>query len=268
LVTVASSTASTALLTGSPDPLYIQAADLIRSQISSGSLEPGTRLPPERELCAQLNISRVTLRKALAKLVEEGALTSAHGRGWYTAPVSAAAAETEREWPQTLESFTETAHRMRLVPRSHVLRAEAAPASLDDAELLAIAPGTPLFHLDRVRLLNDVPIAVDISRVPLALVPRLTDTSFGTASLYQLIADAGLVLARADSTIEAREADATVAPHLDLEIGKPILIIHQVVVDDRGRPILTSTVKYSGERYRLRTSFTRPPRLVRSTAQQ
>ncbi|WP_229674186.1 GntR family transcriptional regulator [Nakamurella endophytica] len=253
--------AAAALLTASPEPLWIQASNVIRSEIDKGALQPGTRLPPERELCAQLNISRVTLRKALAKLVEEGALSATHGRGWY---ISGAGTATEREWPHTLESFTETARRMRLVPHSRVLRAAAQPASLDEAELLSIAPGTPLFHLDRVRLLDDVPIAIDISAVPLAMAPDLPAVDFETASLYQVLLDAGLNLVRADSTIESREVDPVDAPYLDLDVGKPILLLHQVVLDESGRPVLSSLVKYSGARYRLRTSFTRQPRFDRT----
>src|ERR1700756_6062088 len=96
-----------------PEPLWIQAATLIRNQIDEGVLRAGARLPPERELCQQLGISRVTLRKALHQLVDAGALNASHSRGWYVAKRAA-----KREWPNTLESFTETADRMGLATRS------------------------------------------------------------------------------------------------------------------------------------------------------
>ena len=84
-----------------PEPLWIQAANLITAEIDSGVLKPGMRLPPERELCEQLGISRVTLRKALTKLVEDGLVSASHGRGWYVASTS-----TSKEWPNSLESFS------------------------------------------------------------------------------------------------------------------------------------------------------------------
>src|ERR1700742_327110 len=63
---------SSAVLPGYPDPLWIQAVALVRGEIERGVLKPGMRLAPERELCQQLGISRVTLRRALGHLVEEG----------------------------------------------------------------------------------------------------------------------------------------------------------------------------------------------------
>lgn len=236
-----------------PEPLWIQAATLIRDQINDGTLKAGSRLPPERELCQQLSISRVTLRKALNHLVEARVLNASHGRGWYVAKGG-----TKREWPNTLESFSETAARMGLEPRSQVLRAEAVPASLDEAEELSIAPGTDLFHVERVRLLDDVPIALDTTQIAVALLPGIGTVDFAAVSLYSTLAAAGIEPARADATLEARGADATEAEHLRIEVGKPLLVMRQLAFDASGRRLFTSTIKYAGERYRLRTSFSRP----------
>jgi GntR family transcriptional regulator len=146
---------------------------------------------------------------------------------------------------------------MGLTASSEVLRAELVPASLDEAERLSIAPGTPLFQLERVRLLNDVPIAIDLTRIPAELVPGFVDIDFRTESLYAKLAESGLELLRADSMIEAREADDYVAKHLDIQPGKPVLVMSQLVIDRAGKPLFASTINYSGERYRLRTFFTR-----------
>jgi len=240
-----------------PEALWMQARNLIASEIASGALEAGRRLPPERELCQQLNISRVTLRKALSSLVEDGLLSSSHGRGWY---VAAGGGAPEREWPNSLESFTETAARMGLEPSSRVLRSEIVPATFDEAEELGLAPGSPVFVLERVRLLNEVPIAVDRARVPASFDPDFLDADYTVESLYGRLEAAGLSLAHAETTIEARKADAEVADQLGLKEADPILVMHQLVVDDDGRRILSSDIRYSGERYRLRTTFTRSAR--------
>ena len=242
-----------------PEPLWVQAATLILNQIEVGTLKPGARLPPERELCQQLGISRVTLRKALNQLVETGVLNASHGRGWYVAKNG-----VKREWPNTLESFSETAARMGLEPQSEVLRAEAAPASIDEAEELSIVPGSDLFHLERVRLLNSVPIALDMTQIPVGVLPEITRADFATGSLYTTLAKAGLEPIRADSTLEAREADADEARHLRIAAGKPLLVMRQLAFDAADRPLFTSTIKYAGERYRLRTSFARPQAFGRS----
>jgi DNA-binding GntR family transcriptional regulator len=235
-----------------PEPLWVQAVNIITGEIEAGVLKTGTRLPPERELCQQLGISRVTLRKALTKLVGDGVLRPAHGRGWYVAQTSAT-----KEWPNSLESFSETAERMGLAATSKVRRCEERPATLDEAELLLIAPGTPIFRLERVRLLGGMPIALDTTRIALSLVPDIATVDFAQASLYEELAKRGIVPSRADATIEAEEADAEVAALLDLDVGKPLLVMRQVALDQDEHPLFSSMIKYAGDRYRLRTSFAR-----------
>jgi len=241
------------VLPGYPEPLWVQAVAVVREEIAKGVLKPGMRLAPERELCRQLGISRVTLRRALVHLVEQGVLSASHGRGWYVSQ-----AVPKKEWPNTLESFTETAARMGLTPLSRVLMAETGPATIDQAERLNIAPGAPLFCLERVRFLNDVAIGIDLTRVPLALVPGIEDVDFRTQSLYATLAEAGVEPARADSTIEATKADDRTAEFLGLAPGDPLLVMHQLAWGTE--PLFVSTICYAGDRYRLRTSFTRPSR--------
>ena len=235
-----------------PEPLWIQAVNLITDEIEAGVLKAGTRLPPERELCQQLGISRVTLRKALTKLVDDGVLRPTHGRGWYVAQTA-----TAKEWPNSLESFSETAKRMGLEATSEVLHAEERSANLDEAKRLLIAPGTPIFRLERVRLLGGMPIALDTTKIALQLVPGIGDVDFAEASLYEELAKRDILPARVDAVIEAQEADAELARLLDLEVGKPLLVMRQVALDQSGHPLFASMIKYAGDRYRLRTSFAR-----------
>lgn len=238
-----------------PEPLWIQAVNLLKADIDSGRLSTGSRLPPERDLCQQLGISRVTLRKALLQLVDEGVLSPSHGRGWYVA-----SAQRAKEWPNSLESFSETAARMGLNASSVVLRAEHGSASLDEGEALAVAPGTPVFRLDRIRMLDRVPIALDSSVVPTSVLPDLADVDFTAESLYEQLDRAGNGPDRADSTIEARGADLESAERLGIEPGTPLLVMHQVAHTTDGRAVSISTIQYVGDRYRLRTLFARTPR--------
>jgi GntR family transcriptional regulator len=168
-----------------------------------------------------------------------------------------AARSPSRQWPNSLESFTEAATRMGLTPTSRVLRAEVAPANLDEADDLSIAPGTPLFHLERIRFLNGVPIAVDRNALPADSVPDFGERDFSEESLFTALSEVGIEFVRADSTIEAREAEASLAEHLELNEGKPVLVMHQIVHDRADKPIFVSTIRYSGERYRMRTFFAR-----------
>jgi GntR family transcriptional regulator len=172
---------------------------------------------------------------------------------------------TGLRFPNSLESFSATAKRMRLESSSVVLRAEVLPATIDEAERLTIAPGTRLFHLDRIRQLGGVPVAIDRSNVPDVYAPDLGDADFRAASLYEQLALAGLEIARADTTIESRGADAEVADLLGIAVGKPTLLMHQTVLDAHGRALFSSRIQYAGDRYRLRTFFARSNPSERAT---
>ncbi|WPF82238.1 GntR family transcriptional regulator [Sanguibacter sp. 4.1] len=238
--------------TDDPNPLWVQAAAVIRQRISDQTLPAGRRLPAERDLCQQLGVSRVTLRKALQQLVEEGVLSSSHGRGWYVSK-----APSGPEWPNTLESFTETARRKGLEPSSTVLTAEVVPASFDEAEEFGIVAGTDIFRLVRVRHLDGVAIGIDDSRVPLALAEGIEDVDFVGASLLSELAAHGVEPVHADSIIEARGCTAELAAPLDLAPGDPVLAMRQVLEDQSGRTVLVTSITYRGDRYRLHTSFAR-----------
>ncbi len=233
-----------------PDPLWSQTADLIQQEIAARGLLPGAKLPPERELSTQLGISRITLRKSLSSLAEQGIVTASHGRGWFlAAPVP------EREWPNALESFTTTALRKHLRPSSIVLRQELRPASHDEAETLGVPAGAPLLHLERVRLLNDVRIASERTLLVGDCAAALSGADFSTASLFEELRLQGVELARSEASIEARGADAPLAERLGIEPSSAVLVLDQTIYTRDQRPILLSRVEYSGDRYRLRTTF-------------
>lgn len=234
----------------SPEPLWSQTADLILEDIERRGLSAGAKLPPERELCAHLDISRVTLRKALTHLVERGIVTASHGRGWFVAaPVSA------REWPKDLESFTATAYRKHMRPGSLVLVQEVRPASLDEADRLGVPAGSPILDLQRIRLLNDVRIAVDRTVAVAALAPGLEQVDFTSASLFEELRKRDVTLDRSEAIIEARSADEVLAGHLGIEPRASVLVLDQTIYTRDQRPVLLSVVEYSGDRYRLRTTF-------------
>jgi GntR family transcriptional regulator len=242
------------IATDSAEPLWVQAAGLIEGRVAQGGLVPGQRLPSERELCAQLGISRVTLRRALRHLVDAGVLRASHGRGWYVAP---RAEKADREWPQALESFTETARRKSLTATAQVLRADVAEANLDEAEEFEVAAGTLLFVLERVRLLDGVPVAVDSSRSVLSMAPELPRADFSRASLLEELARAGVEPVATDTMIESRGCPEEATGHLGLAAGDPVLVMQHTMVDAKGRVVLLSATTYRGDRYRLRTSFRR-----------
>src|SRR6185437_2523901 len=158
-------------------PLYHRVYRQIAEEIESGGLSPGQRLPSERVICDELGVSRATVRRALEELVADG-LVETRGRASFVA------GEALAEPPNALMSLSELGRSRGLTASARVLVCEVRPATIDEAEAFQIAPGAELLDLQRLRMLDGMPISLDHNRVPLRLVPDAADLDFASASLY------------------------------------------------------------------------------------
>src|SRR5262249_4227810 len=127
-----------------------------------------------------------------------------------------------------LVSFSNLAAANGLTATAVVLRNVTRPSTLDEADLLGIAPGAPVVGLGRLRPLDGIPTLLDFSLLPESLAPGLGKVDFTQASLYHTLADTyGITAASADCVIEARGASEELAGHLGLAPGAPVLVIIQ-----------------------------------------
>jgi len=232
--------------------LYRRVYRHIADDIAAGVLVPGERLPPERELCEQLSISRATVRRALRELIAHGLVEAQQGSGTFVA-----SPDRLGEPPNSLMSFTELGGMRGLQPSAKVLGGTIRPSSLDEAETLSMAPGAQVFDLRRVRYLDALPVSIDWSVIPLALAPSLPDVDFETASLYAVLESHGAGPVRADFTVEADAADEQTAENLDLEVGASVLRTRTIARDDSGRVVEIGVVVYRADRYRFKATLRR-----------
>jgi GntR family transcriptional regulator len=232
-------------------PLYAKVLRQLDMEIAQGSARPGDRLPGERTLCKHFQVSRVTMRRALAELRDRGVIEADGTRGWFVAATAVGE-------PNALMSFSEMARSRGLSPSSRVLRAEVRPATIDEGEALRVAPGAEIFDLERVRLLDGVSVAIEHSRVPLQLAPSLAAANLAAGSLYEALRRDGAGPASADYVLQAIAADARQAALLEVKGGAPLLMATAVSHDGRGRPIELSCSIFRGDRYRFRTTLQRP----------
>ena len=231
---------------------YLRVQESLAEGIARGRRVPGSRLPPERAMAEHFGVSRVTLRRALDELERAGIVARDAG-GWTVAGPRIG------EPPNVLMSFSEMAESRGLTPRARVLATRVRAATIDDAETLHLAPGAALFELERLRLMDDVPIMIDRSDIPLALAPELVEVDFSSASLYgELERRYGLRPARARFAVEAVSADERQAALLELEPGEPLLRCQQLTEDETGRSIEMCEMVYRGDRYRFRATLVRP----------
>lgn len=239
------------LTAGTAQPLFLQVQRRIADAIAAGTLKPGDRLPPERVLLEELQVSRATVRRALSQLVEDGLLDASPGRGWFvrSGPLS--------EPPNVLMSLSELGARHGLDTTAHVLEQRVRGATLDEAETFEIAPGADVFVLRRVRRFDGLPVGVEASRVPLARAPRLPDTDFTTASLMATLDASGAGTVRADYVTEGGPVGEDCAPHLELEPGSPAFIATTTGYDEAGRVVELTRSVYRSDRYRFRATLTR-----------
>ncbi len=161
------------------------------------------------------------------------------------------------EPPNTLMSLSELGRSRGLTASARVLAREVRPATIDEAEAFEIAPGAELLELQRLRMLDGMPISLDHNRVPLRLVPDAADLDFATASLYEALERQGNPPARADYELEARAAEDGQAALLGLAPGAPVLFATTVAIREDGRVVDLGRTVYRADRYRFQATLMR-----------
>jgi GntR family transcriptional regulator len=248
---------------GTPEPVASERRDVhgedlpsvqvlrrIEADITTGQLQPGSRLAPERELAARLGVARNTLRRALVTLGTKG-LIQARGRGGW---VVVGPGVTERiEGPPSL---TEWGAQHGYVVTSTVLVARSRVATVGEAAELRIATSAKVFELERVRFIDSVPISLDRSILHPRLIPALVGVDFTSRSLYGTIRErAGLVAARAEIVVRAVRATERDATLLGLRTDDPLLELDEMSFDQYDEPFETARLLNRGDRYAFATTL-------------
>jgi GntR family transcriptional regulator len=209
------------------------------------NLEPGTRLPSERELAKRYVVARATVTQAIDELAGKGLVYRVHGSGTFVA-------EPKFRQPQTLTSFTEDMRARGMTPGSIVLGREAAPASAVIARHLQVAHETPVVQIVRVRTANGEPMALERCYLPAARFPGLDEADLTDASLYSLLAERwGVRVSAADQWASAVRLTEEEAELLGVDVEQPALLFQRVTHDQSGNIIEYVRSCYRGDRYEV-----------------
>lgn len=207
-------------------------------------LVPGQAIPSERELMATCRVSRATVRRAIDGLVAEGVLQRAHGLGTF-------ALEPRLESTLHLASFSQDMRRRGLRPASRLLSlvCEVPPAAV--ATALGLADDEGAWHLLRVRLADDAPIAYEDGWYPEELFPGLDRHDLADRSLYELLGtEYGRWIDSAGQDLWAETAGVDLAATLAVAPGTSVLAFRRVSLA-AGTPVEHVVSRYRGDRYQL-----------------
>ena len=230
-----------------PVPLYYQVAQRIERAIREGELPPGSRLENEVTLGERLSLSRPTVRRAIQELVDKGMLVRRRGIG-----TQVVHGQVTRRVELT-SLFDDLSQESRH-PVTTVLLNEVIPASKHIAMMLSIEKAMPVLHLRRVRLADDVPLAVMENYLPSTLIDIESESlvSFG---LYQLLRSQGTTIRVAKQTIGARRASADEGALLEIGGGSPVLTMDRTAYDASGRAVEYGHHCYRPDLYSFETTL-------------
>ncbi|MBI4607627.1 MAG: GntR family transcriptional regulator [Candidatus Rokubacteria bacterium] len=205
-------------------PLYFRVKEDLLRQIHTGALKPGDFLPPESEICAKYGISRGTLRRALSDLVRGGYLSRKPGAGTYVLKIDFARSATSRFFRFTTGYSSEV-----IVPAAKLLSQRTGMAPPKVARILNLGPGERVVILRRLRLIDDEPIIVQTSYLPLDHFKDLAPADLKDRLLFDVLAEKfGFHILRADEYLEPSVATPQEAKLLGLRPGGPVILIERI----------------------------------------
>ncbi len=235
----------------SPVPLYYQLKEIFRSWIISGEFSENGRFPSENELQERFGVSRVTVRRALSELVNEGFLIREQGRGSFVVRPRV------QDQLRRLTSFTEDMQLRGLATESRILDFRMVHDE-EVARKMEIPQDEELVQLRRLRLVEGEAIAIQNAFVRHRFCPGILERGLLEGSLYKTLEESyGLRLGRAIQTVEAKPADEYEARLLALEVGQPVLVLERLTFLADGNPIEYVRSIYHGDRYRFTVELVR-----------
>jgi GntR family transcriptional regulator len=231
----------------SPTPKYSQLRQILLDLIDT-ELQVDQILPSERDIADRFGIARMTVRQAVDQLVAEGRVYKVLGKGAFVA-------RPRLVMPLTLTSFTRDMQDRGLRPGSVEIDRRLVEADHELSTVMQVDPGEPLHVLERLRLADGEPLAVERSHLVARRTPGLLDEPLADRSLYTVLEQRyGLLIDSGDQTIAAGLADSVDAALLQVPLGREVLRFRRRSLA-AGAPLEYAVSTYRGDRYQLQVSF-------------
>jgi GntR family transcriptional regulator len=227
-------------------PRYHRIAETLRDRIRGGALAPGARLDNQRRLARSFGVTLMTLRQALELLEREKLIVRRHGLGTFVASPS-----IEYE----ILKASRFAGDMLAQGEPVVTRLLGSRVGVPDAAVaaaLAVAPRARVVEVERLRLVDGLPTALQRSFLPLALGEEVLRMDLARLSLGEILEyKLGVSVGRARETVSAVRLGRRQARELGCRPGVAAFQSDRVSLDAAGRPVVFDRVFIPGDRFRI-----------------
>lgn len=232
-------------------PKYYRLKQTIVEKINEEEWKADDRIPSERLLIESYDVSRITVRKAVDELVNEGYLYRVQGKGTY---VKGGGVQQDLF---SITSCTQDILKQGMEPKRKVNHVEIINPDVKRQNLLGAKEHEDILLLDRVYYADDLPVNRTIAYLPVKIFPGLETHDFSKQSLYDVLEkEYDIRITRATRTIEAVLASGRTAELLEVEEGKPIILFRAVTYgirkgSDREIPIETFKCSYRTDQFKF-----------------
>ena len=230
-------------------PYYVQIRESLRRRIEGGEYGVDRRLPSESELESMFGVSRITVRQAMRDLEADNLIVKLRGKGTFVLPIKAA------QNANYLRGFGEAMSEQGYLARNVVNFIRQTPATKEVAHRLGVRVGMTVIELERLRLLDDVPISVDHSFFPRKVGLRLFKVDLETRDVFEVLeTDLRISLGSASLEIEAVKGRAALCRLLSVPAGSPILKVDRTTRATSGVAIDFEHLYYRADRFRYQVN--------------
>ncbi|MEM9153718.1 MAG: GntR family transcriptional regulator [Cyanobacteria bacterium P01_F01_bin.33] len=215
-------------------PLHIIISEQLKDQIESGQYEPGKRLPSEFDLGKTFNVSRTTIRRAIANLIQQGLVTTQQGKGIFVSDRN----KINFSMSNPLMRFDIALQQQGYVGHVHSLRFQLVNTPADIARKLQLSPPTAqMYWQEKIIYADETPIALDISYFPESVGQSLADR-LQQGFTYSTLVTNGIKLNAAEVSLESIPATYELSEYLAIPLGMPLLAFNYLAFEGSDRPIV------------------------------
>jgi GntR family transcriptional regulator len=233
-------------------PLYAVLEAQIAAGIAGGEFPIGSQLPTEEQLIQRFAVSRTTVRKAIQNLSDRGLIEIRRGTGTFVTQPRITQDLTE------LTGFVEDMDALGHAATARLIDRTVVAADADVAQHLALAVGSRVMRIRRVRLANGVGMSLDETYLPLEIGEKIVTHDLEVEPIFALLEQRyDIPLVEAEYELEAVSADADVAAALGVDTGSAIFLIERTSYSVGDRPVDYERLHYRGDLIRFRTRLSR-----------